>query len=251
MPLVNQDIIVFRPRGIFSNSTIYRANDWMVLNGIPYLASMRILAGNPPNDVDNPTNGWARFGDSVIIGPRGLMGLQGNSIRAIFIHTSATPPTPTGTWDGTNLTLTGGWDETYIVNTAIPLYRAEAILDNVANTVQFTAPQLWTGPVGPEPSTSRLNSLIGSALSAAIVADEIQTQAGVLQLIADYLAANDYLIQDIIQDLINNTLTSIIATDGLIQVEYSTDQVDWEYRRLQRIAMYGYAVLIPTPRGLF
>ena len=236
MPLVNQDIIVFRPRGIFSNSTTYRPNDWMALNGIPYIASMRIAAGNPPNDVDNPTNGWARFGDSVIIGPRGLMGLQGNSIRAIFIHTSATPPTPTGTWDGTNLTLTGGWDETYIVNTAIPLYRAEAILDNVANTVQFTAPQLWTGPVGPEPSTSRLNSLIGSALSAAIVADEIQTQAGVLQLIADYLAANDYLIQDIIQDLINNTLTSIIATDGLIQVEYSTDQVDWE----PTLATYRY-----------
>ena len=59
MPLENQQIIVFRARGVFDASTVYRANDWIAYNGIPYLASRNIAAGNPPNDVDNPTNGWA------------------------------------------------------------------------------------------------------------------------------------------------------------------------------------------------
>ena len=54
MPLENQQIIVFRARGVFDANAVYRANDWMAHNGIPYLASRNIAAGNPPNDPGQP-----------------------------------------------------------------------------------------------------------------------------------------------------------------------------------------------------
>ena len=97
----------------------------------------------------------------------------------------------------------------------------------------------WTGPVGPEPSDTRLNTLIADALTAAIIAGDIQSATEVLQQIVDYLANNDYLTESVIQDLINNTLTSVIATDGLIDVEYSTDQIDWQ----PDLAAYRYVRL--------
>ena len=238
MPLVNQDLIILKARGIFDATISYRANDWMAHNGIPYLASMTIAAGNPPDDVDNPTNGWARLGDSVIEGPRGLIGIQGNGVIPVYQRGATQPTTPTATWDGVNLTVSTGWTITIPSGTDI-LYRSDLTLDNVALTASATGVGRWTGPVGPEPSDTRLNTLISDALTAAIIAGDIQSAAEVLQQIVDYLANNDYLTESVIQDLINNTLTSVIATDGLIDVEYSTDQIDWQ----PDLAAYRYVRL--------
>ena len=238
MPLENQQIIVFRARGVFDASTVYRANDWMAHNGIPYLASRNIAAGNPPNDPDNPTNGWARLGDSVIEGMPGLQGVQGNFTIPVYILSATQPTAPTATWNGMRLVVSGGWTETIPSGTGI-VWRSDLTLDNIALTATSRGVGRWTGPTGPTPTDTHLNTLISAALAAAITAGNIQSAAEVLQQIVDYLNNNNYLQESRIQDLINNTLSSLIATDGLIDVDYSTDQVDW----LPELAAYRYVRL--------
>ena len=238
MPLENQQIIIFRARGVFDPNVAYRSNDWIAYNGIPYLASRNIAAGNPPNDPDNPTNGWARLGDSVIEGMPGLQGVQGNFTVPVYILSATQPTAPTATWNGINLVVSGGWTETIPSGTGI-VWRSDLTLDNIALTATSTGVGRWTGPIGPTPTDTHLNTLISAVLAAAISAGNIQSAAEVLQQIVDYLNNNDYLQESRIQDLINNTLSSLIATDGLIDVDYSTDQVDW----LPELAAYRYVRL--------
>ena len=238
MPLENQQIVVFRARGVFNTASSYRADDWMAYMGIPFLASRAIPANTPPDDLDNPTNGWARLGDSVIQGMRGLRGIQGNFTIAVYQMSATQPADPTATWDGVTLTVSTGWTRTIPTGTQT-IWRADLTLNNVALTATSNGVGRWTGPRGPEPDDTRLNALISAALAAAITAGNIQSAAEVLQQIVDYLNNNDYLQESRIQDLINNTLSSLIATDGLIDVDYSTDQVDW----LPELAAYRYVRL--------
>ena len=224
MPLVNtRPATEFRTRGPFDNSINYDTDDRVSHNGMSYVAPEPIPMGE---GAPNPgVNRW--INDPGSEGEMGNKGIKGDSVRAVYIRSAAMPTDPTGTWNGRTLTLTGGWSE-IIPSGTDTLYRSDATLDNTANTATFTTPEQWRGPVGPEPSDTRLNTLISTALTAAITAGNIQSAAEVLQAIANYLSTNGYIAQPRIQDLINATLTSIIATDGLIQVQYTTDQVDWE-----------------------
>ena len=235
MPLVNQrPPTEFNTVGPFDNSRNYDTDDRVSYNGMSYVAPEPIPAGEGP---PNPgTNRW--IDDPGSEGDMGRIGVTGDHSRAVYIRSATTPPAPTGTWDGNTLTLSGGWQETIPSGTET-LWRSDVTLDNVINTATFTAPHEWRGPVGPPPTDTHLNTLISAALAAAISAGNIQSAAEVLQQIVDYLNNNDYLQESRIQDLINNTLSSLIATDGLIDVDYSTDQVDW----LPELAAYRYVRL--------
>ena len=235
MPLRNQrPPTEFNTVGPFDNSRDYDTDDRVSYNGMSYVAPEPIPAGEGP---PNPgTNRW--IDDPGSEGDMGRIGVTGDHSRAVYIRSATPPPTPTGTWDGNTLTLSGGWQETIPSGTET-LWRSDVTLDNVTNTATFTAPHEWRGPVGPPPTDTHLNTLISAALAAAITAGNIQSAAEVLQQIVDYLNNNNYLQESRIQDLINNTLSSLIATDGLIDVDYSTDQVDW----LPELAAYRYVRL--------
>ncbi len=82
-------------------------------------------------------------------GNEGPVGPQGNSDRPVYLRAASQPPTPTGTWDGTTLTVSGSWSQT-IPAGSDPLYRSDALLDNVGNTATFLTPVLITGERGPQ-----------------------------------------------------------------------------------------------------
>ena len=193
MPLENQQIIVFRARGVFDASTVYRANDWMAHTRayltLPHGISPRAIRRTI---VDNPTNGWARLGDSVIEGMPGLQGVQGNFTIPVYILSATQPTAPTATWNGIRLVVSGGWTETIPSGTGI-VWRSDLTLDNIALTATSRGVGRWTGPTGPTPTDTHLNTLISAALAAAITAGNIQSAAEVLQQIVDYLNNNNYL----------------------------------------------------------
>ena len=221
MPLVNQRRAKeFNTRGPFDNTIDYDTDDRVSYDGMSYVAPEPIPAGE---GVPNPgTNKW--IDDPGSEGQSGTMGFTGNYVRAVYIRSTTTPADPTGTWDGGTLTLTlqGGWSET-IPTGDDPLYRADATLNNATNTVTFSAVERWTGPVGPEPSDTRLNTLI----EAAITSHDLQSASEVQAAIAQYLTDNGYLTDGAITRRINEAYLNVLRDLGVIQVQFSNNGRDW------------------------
>ena len=219
MPLVtNRPATEFNTRGPFDNSLRYNTDDRVSHNGMSYVAPEPIPAGE---GVPNPgTNRW--IDDPGSEGETGK-GIKGDSVRAVYIRAETPQPTaPIGTWDGRTLTLQGGWSETIPSGTET-LYRSDVELDNTANTATFTPAERWTGPVGPEPSDTRLNALLDQ-----IVTDSgLQTVSDVGSAIVDYLTDNGYLDGSQITEKINAAYLNVLRDLGAIQVQYSLDGQAW------------------------
>ena len=148
----------FRYRDIFDNAINYPRNSWtgFIISGVEhgYIAPVPIAAGGGNPNASGSE--WEEFTASVLTGPagpRGIQGVKGNSTIAIYIRqTSGMPPDPTGTWNGTTLILTNGYS-VIIPTGSNELFRADAELDNQNNTVDFTSPQAWRGPIGLQGQT--------------------------------------------------------------------------------------------------
>ena len=222
MPLRNaRPTTEFNTRGPFDNSQDYDTDDRVSHNGMSYVAPEPIPAGE---GAPNPgTNRW--IDDPGSEGDSGNKGIKGDSVRAVYIRTAMQPVAPTGTWNGRTLTLQGGWSETIPSGTET-LYRSDATLNNVANTATFTTPQRWTGPVGPEPTDTRLNTLITTLLTAM----DLTTADEVNALIQQYLVDNAYRTDASIRDIINEAYRNVLRDLGAIQVQYAlnpTSDTDW------------------------
>lgn len=112
-----------------------------------FVAAETIQPNNPPDDLNSPTNGWALFSQSAIMGPRGFRGYQGTSVVPVYIRSDSEPDAPTGSWDGNTLTLMGGW-QTDIPSGTETVWRVDALLNHVTTTVSFNAVERSTGPRG-------------------------------------------------------------------------------------------------------
>ena len=222
MPLANQrPVPEYNSRGTFDNNLQYDTDDRVSYNGMSYVTLEPIPAGEGP---PNPgTNRW--IDDPGSEGEIGRKGIKGDSVRAVYIRAATIPTAPIGTWNGRSLTLQGGWSETIPSGTEI-LYRSDVELDNTANTATFTPAERWTGPVGPEPTDTRLNAL----LDQIVTDSELQTASDVRSAIVEYLTDNGYLNGSHITERINAAYLNVLRDLGAIQVEFAlnpTSDTDW------------------------
>ena len=212
---------VYKNEGVYSSTQGYAGFSFVSDGGTPpaYYATnadvaMGVALTNAP---------W--FLVEFVIPLQGDKGQTGDGTRGVYIRSATAPTAPTGTWDGSVLTLMGGWSATIPTGTDI-LYRADATLDSTNNTVTFSTPERWTGPTGPEPTDTRLNTLITTLLTAM----DLTTATEVNALIQQYLNDNAYRTDASIREIINEAYQNVLRDLGAIQVQYAlnpTSDTDW------------------------
>ena len=222
MPLANpKPATEFNTRGPFDNSQDYDTDDRVSHNGMSYVTLEPIPAGE---GAPNPgTNRWVD--DPGSDGEIGKKGFTGDHIRAVFIRSATMPTAPTATWDGNTLTVDGGWSETIPTGSDI-LWRSDLTLSNAALTATSLGVGRWTGPTGPEPSDTRLNTLITTLLTSM----DLTTVDEVNALIQQYLDDNAYRTDASIREIINEAYQNVLRDLGAIQVQYAlnpTSDTDW------------------------
>ena len=212
---------VYKNEGVYSATQGYAGFSFVSDGGTPpayYATNADVAMG-----VALTSAPW--FLVEFVLPLQGDKGQTGDGTRGVYIRSATTPTAPTGTWDGSVLTLMDGWSATIPTGTDI-LYRADATLDSTNNTVTFSTPERWTGPTGPEPTDTRLNALIETLLTAM----DLTTVDEVNALIQQYLVDNAYRTDASIREIINEAYQNVLRDLGAIQVQYAlnpTSDTDW------------------------
>ena len=89
-------------QGVSLMPTVYRDNDWIAYNGIPYLASRNIAAGNPPNGTIPPTGGQGSAIPSLKACP---IYKAFKDDPGVYPFSDNSPPRRLRTWDGNTLNV--------------------------------------------------------------------------------------------------------------------------------------------------
>ena len=212
------DIII--PRGPWNATDTYYPNDWVAHNNQAWIASVVITPNNEPTSTSTV---WMPLVTALVTGPRGLTGTKGDYTRPVYARAVSQPPNPTGTWNGTTLSVDPPW-HTNIVSGQGLLWRADALIDNSNNSLTFTDVYRWTGPTGPQPNDARINAL----LNQAIVNMDLQSGSEVTDAIETYLRNNNYTTETQVEQLINVAYSNVLADLGVLQVEFSLDGIVWD-----------------------